>query len=115
MSYLTQIPVGEPIIVPRGRSLIAAGGLGPVWRVTQGVFKLERQGQDGQILVQLARAGDLIGVESLCAEPYAFAAVALVAAVARGVFTPPLLSGQVNPPCSKTHRPAPGAAGGRAA
>jgi hypothetical protein len=80
VSYLTQIPVGEPIIVPRGRSLIAAGGLGPVWCVTQGVFKLERQGQDGQILVQLARAGDLIGVESLCAEPYAFAAVALVAA-----------------------------------
>ena len=80
VGYLTQIPVGEPIIVPRGRSLIAAGGLGPVWRVTQGVFKLERQGQDGQILVQLARAGDLIGVESLCAEPYAFAAVALVAA-----------------------------------
>ena len=51
-----------------------------MWRVSQGVFKLERQGQDGQILVQLAQAGDLIGVETLCAEPYAFTAVALVAA-----------------------------------
>jgi hypothetical protein len=63
--------------------------VGPVWRVTQGVFKLERQGQDGQILVQLAQAGDLIGVESLCAEPYAFTAVALVAAQAK-----PLAAGQ---------------------
>lgn len=80
MQFLNQITVGEPIHVNRGQSLLAAGGVGPVWRVTQGVFKLERQGQDGQILVQLAQAGDLIGVESLCAEPYAFTAVALVAA-----------------------------------
>lgn len=80
MNDLTQILMGDPIIVPRGRSLITAGGVGPVWRVTQGVFKLERQGQDGEILVQLARAGDLMGVESLCAEFYAFTAVALVTA-----------------------------------
>lgn len=82
MQFLNHISVGEPISVSRGQSLLAAGGVGPVWRVTQGVFKLERQGQDGQILVQLAQAGDLIGVESLCAEPYAFTAVALVAAQA---------------------------------
>ena len=82
MQFLNQIPVGEPISVSRGQSLLAAGAVGPVWRVTQGVFKLERQGQDGQILVQLAQAGDLIGVESLCAEPYAFTAVALVTAQA---------------------------------
>lgn len=89
MQFLNQIPVGEPISVSRGQSLLAAGGVGPVWRVTQGVFKLERQGQDGQILVQLAQAGDLIGVESLCAEPYAFTAVALVVAQAQ-----PLAAGQ---------------------
>ena len=83
MQFLRKIPVGEPIQVNRGQSLLAAGDVGPVWRVTQGVFKLERQGQDGQILVQLAQAGDLIGVESLCAEPYAFTAVALVAAQAQ--------------------------------
>ena len=83
MQFLSKIPVGEPIQVNRGQSLLAAGDVGPVWRVTQGVFKLERQGQDGQILVQLAQAGDLIGVESLCAEPYAFTAVALVAAQAQ--------------------------------
>jgi hypothetical protein len=89
VQFLNQVPVGEPISVSRGQSLLAAGGVGPVWRVTQGVFKLERQGQDGQILVQLAQAGDLIGVESLCAEPYAFTAVALVAAQAQ-----PLAAGQ---------------------
>lgn len=80
VKFLTQIPVSESIDVPRGRSLTAAGGTGPVWRVTKGVFKLERQGQDGEILVQLARAGDLIGVEALCAEPYAFTTVALMSA-----------------------------------
>jgi hypothetical protein len=85
VQFLSKIPVGEPIQVNRGQSLLAAGDVGPVWRVTQGVFKLERQGQDGQILVQLAQAGDLIGVESLCAEPYAFTAVALVAAQAQPV------------------------------
>jgi hypothetical protein len=89
VQFLNQVPVGEPISVSRGQSLLAAGGVGPVWRVTQGVFKLERHGQDGQILVQLAQAGDLIGVESLCAEPYAFTAVALVAAQAK-----PLAAGQ---------------------
>ena len=89
MQFLNQVPVGEPISVSRGQSLLAAGGVGPVWRVTQGVFKLERHGQDGQILVQLAQAGDLIGMESLCAEPYAFTAVALVAAQAK-----PLAAGQ---------------------
>jgi CRP-like cAMP-binding protein len=51
--------------------------------VTQGVFKLEREGLEGQTLVQLAMPGDLIGVEALCAEPYAFSIVALVAAQAQ--------------------------------
>ena len=83
MKFLNQIPVGEPIVVARGQTLLSAGSVGPVWRVTQGVFKLERPGQDGQTLVQLAQAGDLIGVEALCAEPYAFSVVALVAAKAQ--------------------------------
>ena len=55
MHFLNQIPVGGTIDVSRGQCLVTAGGVGPVWRVTQGVFKLERQGQDGQILVQLAQ------------------------------------------------------------
>jgi CRP-like cAMP-binding protein len=83
MNYLTQIPVIESIDVRRGHTLLTAGAVGPVWRVTQGVFKLERAGLEGQTLVQLAMPGDLIGVEALCAEPYAFSIVALVAAQAQ--------------------------------
>jgi CRP-like cAMP-binding protein len=83
MNYLTQIPVVESIDVRRGHTLLTAGAVGPVWRVTQGVFKLERAGLEGQTLVQLAMPGDLIGVEALCAEPYAFSVVALVAAQAQ--------------------------------
>lgn len=83
MECLNPIPVGGPIDVPRGKKLLSAGGTGPVWRVTQGVFSLERPGPDGPLLVQLARAGDLIGVEALCAEPYAFSVVALTPAKAR--------------------------------
>ncbi len=80
MNYLTQIPMVESIDVRKGQTLLTAGAVGPVWRVTQGVFKLERAGLEGQTLVQLAMPGDLIGVEALCAEPYAFSVVALVAA-----------------------------------
>jgi CRP-like cAMP-binding protein len=83
MNYLTQIPVIESIDVRRGHTLLTAGAVGHVWRVTQGVFKLERAGLEGQTLVQLAMPGDLIGVEALCAEPYAFSVVALVAAQAQ--------------------------------
>jgi hypothetical protein len=91
MAYLTQIPVGGPIDVHRGKSLLSAGGAGPVWRVTQGVFRLERLGQDGPLLVQLARVGDLIGVEALCAEPYAFSVVALTSAKAQPIALTPEL------------------------
>jgi hypothetical protein len=88
MNYLTQIPVIESIDVRRGHTLLTAGAVGPVWRVTQGVFKLERAGLEGQTLVQLAMPGDLIGVENLCAQPYAFTAIALVAAQAQAAGTP---------------------------
>jgi CRP-like cAMP-binding protein len=83
VKYLTQIPVDASIDVRRGQTLLAAGAVGPVWRVTQGVFKLERPSLEGQTLVQLAMPGDLIGVEALCAEPYAFSVVALVNAQAQ--------------------------------
>ena len=75
------------IRVARGQVLFSAGCSGPLWRVTQGVFKLERHAQDGNTLVQLAQAGDLIGVETLCAQPYAFTAIALVAAQAQAAGT----------------------------
>ena len=66
----------------RGESLMFSGEYGSVWRVTQGVFRLERPCRDGMELVRLALPGDLLGVESLCAEPYAYTATALTSAQA---------------------------------
>ena len=61
----------------RGQVLVNAGEFGQVWRVTEGMFRLERLGMDGLSLVQLALPGDLLGVESLCAEPYAYTVTAI--------------------------------------
>ena len=60
-----------------GQTLLESGQHGPVWRVIAGVLRLERPSPDGQMLVQLALPGDLVGVESLCAQPHAFSASAL--------------------------------------
>lgn len=88
MNLPSPIPLDRAIRVARGQVLLSAGCSGPLWRVTQGVFKLEQHGQDGNTLVQLAQAGDLIGVEALCAQPYAFTAIALVAAQAQSAGMP---------------------------
>lgn len=69
--------------IKRGQALVSAGELGPVWRVTQGVFRLERQSMDGLSLVQLGLPGDLLGVESLCAEPYAYTVTAITTGEAK--------------------------------
>ena len=61
-----------------GSRLFEAGCAGPVWRVCAGIFRLERQGEDGLCFVQLALPGDLLGVECLCSEPYGVTATALV-------------------------------------
>lgn len=66
--------------LPSGHTLIESGQRGPVWRVLTGVLRLERPGLDGQMLVQLALPGDLIGVEALCALPHAYSASALTQA-----------------------------------
>jgi len=58
-------------LIKRGQVLVNAGEYGPVWRITEGMFRLERVSHDGLSLVQLGLPGDLLGVEALCAEPYA--------------------------------------------
>lgn len=70
-------------ILKRGQVLVNAGEFGPVLRVTEGVFRLERLGMDGLSLVQLGLPGDLIGVESLCAEPYAYTVTAITCGEAK--------------------------------
>jgi len=61
----------------RGGMVFAAGEAGPLWRVTQGLVALQTPLAAGGRLVQLAVAGDLIGIESLCERPYALEACAL--------------------------------------
>jgi CRP-like cAMP-binding protein len=68
--------------IPRGQTLLQIGTAGTVWRVLTGAFRLERPTGDGQTVVHLALAGDLVGVEALCAEPYACTVTALVDSVA---------------------------------
>lgn len=63
----------------RGGIVFVADESGPLWRVTQGVVALQSSpGAEGR-LVQLAVAGDLLGVESLCEQNYALEARALTA------------------------------------
>ena len=64
--------------LPRGQMLVEAGRQGAVWRVLSGVIRLERPTRDGHVLVQLALPGDLIGVETLCAQVQACTATALL-------------------------------------
>ena len=63
--------------IKRGQVLVSAGEYGPVWRITEGMFRLERLSYDGLSLVQLGLPGDLLGVEALCAEPYAYTITAV--------------------------------------
>ena len=63
--------------IKRGQVLVNAGEYGPVWRITEGLFRLERLGMDGLSLVQLGLPGDLLGVEALCTEPYAYTITAI--------------------------------------
>lgn len=72
-----QLP-GEAKSLRMGDSLLEAGAIGPVWRVTRGVFRLERVSDEGVAFVQLALPGDLLGVEALCSERYSFSATAVV-------------------------------------
>jgi CRP-like cAMP-binding protein len=74
--------ISTGVRIPRGQTLLQIGTAGTVWRVRTGAFRLERPTGDGQTVVHLALADDLIGVETLCAEPYACTVTALVDSVA---------------------------------
>ncbi len=54
-----------------------AGESGQVWRVVQGLVRLDRQDGPERHPVQIAVAGDLIGTEALCNQPFRFTATAL--------------------------------------
>ncbi|MEX1167573.1 MAG: cyclic nucleotide-binding domain-containing protein [Hydrogenophaga sp.] len=59
------------------QAVFHAGETGQVWRVVQGLVRLDRKGSHGRHPVQIAVAGDLIGTEALCNQAFRFNATAL--------------------------------------
>lgn len=53
-----------------------AGESGPVWRVVEGIVRIDRINGQSHQPVQLALPGDMIGTEALCGRAYQFNAVA---------------------------------------
>lgn len=70
-----------------------AGESGSVWRVVQGLVRLDRHSGPVCQPVQLALPGDLIGMEALCGQPYQLSASAFtpcrLEAVRTAADTPP--------------------------
>jgi len=58
------------------QAVFLAGERGPVWRVVQGIVRLDRHSGSVCQPVQLALPGDLIGIEALCGQPYQLGASA---------------------------------------
>ena len=58
------------------QSVFLTGESGPGWRVVQGIVRLDRDCGPVRQPVQLALPGDLIGIESFCAQSYQLSAVA---------------------------------------
>lgn len=75
--HLTELPVSDPLLsLEAGAPLFAAKEQGGLWRVVSGLVRLDQVGPSGAVLVMLAQAGDLLGFESLCDEPYQLSASA---------------------------------------
>lgn len=63
----------------KAESVFLAGETGPVWRVVEGVVRLDRDSGPIRQPVQLALPGDLIGIDALCERRYQFSATAFTA------------------------------------
>lgn len=61
------------------QAVFQAGESGTVWRVVQGLVRLDREDGPERQTVQIAVPGDLIGTEALCNQPFRFSATALTA------------------------------------
>ena len=59
------------------QAVFQAGETGTVWRVVQGLVRLDRNDGPERQPVQIAVPGDLIGTETLCNQPFRFSATAL--------------------------------------
>lgn len=56
--------------------LFKAGTTGALWRVLEGTVRLDRENGASHLPVLIALPGDLVGIESLCGQPFQFSAKA---------------------------------------
>lgn len=78
--------------VAGNQTVFQAGETGPVWRVVEGVVRLDRDHGPQALPVQLALPGDLIGIEGLCDQRYQFTAIAFTGCRLEAVSQPSLNS-----------------------
>jgi hypothetical protein len=64
------------LVCAKAESVFLAGESGPVWRVIEGIVRLDCDANSLHQPVQLALPGDLIGIESLCGRDYQLSATA---------------------------------------
>lgn len=70
-------PVEQPVHLRVGQDpLFKAGDTGPLWRLLEGTARLDRESGPFRLPVLMALPGDLLGIESLCDQPYQFTASA---------------------------------------
>jgi CRP-like cAMP-binding protein len=84
--------VASARVLSRAEPLWLPGDGGSLWRVSEGVLRLDRPDPatpDAGTLVQLALPGDLVGLEALCVQPYRLVASALTPARLEPVDTGP--------------------------
>ncbi len=65
---------GVALACASNQSIFLAGDSGPVWRVVEGMVRLDRASGPTRQPVQLALPGDLVGSEVLCGQPYQYSA-----------------------------------------
>lgn len=67
----------QPVHLRAGQEpLFKAGTTGALWRVLEGTVRLDRESGPSRLPVLIALPGDLVGIESLCDQPYPFTASA---------------------------------------
>jgi hypothetical protein len=74
--FMTSTVSDQALACASNQSIFLAGESGPVWRVVEGVVRLDRDSGPIRQPVQLALPGDLIGAETLCGQPYQLSASA---------------------------------------
>ncbi|HEY9096960.1 MAG TPA: cyclic nucleotide-binding domain-containing protein [Hydrogenophaga sp.] len=71
---MSTLDAGFALACASNQSIFLAGDCGPVWRVVEGVVRLDRATGPVCQPVQLALPGDLVGSEALCGQPYQYSA-----------------------------------------